>query len=134
MLSISNKYYSTPLRQKDGTNVYWRVNRGNGSNECLNVKKFSYTIRLQTTTSDGNTYAIDRMTFLYDGSSVKPAPRTLRIFGSEGVARITKLLANATKPEVDLLLNAAIKLACNNSVYMREKAKRIQETGSEKLM
>jgi hypothetical protein len=56
------------------------------TDEVTYASQFNYTVPLSEDSSD-------RITFTYNGSSVKPTPRTLRINGAERLAPIVSRLA-----------------------------------------
>jgi hypothetical protein len=56
------------------------------TDEVTYASQFNYTVPLSEDSSD-------RITFIYNGSSVKPTPRTLRINGAERLASVVSRLA-----------------------------------------
>jgi hypothetical protein len=93
MLTISDKEYLMPIRevQDDGT-VIWHIERKSGNWEVISSKHFQYTIHVTKVLPE-----IHHLTFVYDGRSVKPAPRTLRLLGSQMAEKFTAKLANNEK-------------------------------------
>lgn len=110
MLSVSGKEYCIPMKTCDEWDeVCWRLYRRPThsaiASEYVVAKSFNFTLWLKLDTP-GNTYEItvrdcrvlrpytlERATFIYDGESVKPTGRTLRIFGSERLEPVVKWLA-----------------------------------------
>lgn len=93
MLAISSQDYFAPIKvkTKDGL-IMWRINYKHA--ESFQVAgNFVYTI-LDIPVDEVETSERERLSFIYDGASVKPHPRTLRIFGSEKCGRFTRVLAN----------------------------------------
>jgi hypothetical protein len=85
MLSISAKDYYLPVRYSDGGVVRWALYRRK-TDEVTYASQFNYTVQLSEDSSD-------RITFIYNGSSVKPTPRTLRLNGAERLAPVVSMLA-----------------------------------------
>jgi hypothetical protein len=95
MLAISGKLYEIPIKCiSDTKDVYWSLVRRNSDGEDrIEASKFSYTFDLL----DDATNIKDRFTAIYDHASVKPAPRSLRIFGAERCSKLVSGLSNCTK-------------------------------------
>jgi hypothetical protein len=73
MLSVSSLNYYVPVKANNVQgSVGWLLYRKD-SDEITFARQFNYTV------VDGTR----RATFSYDGKSVKPSPRTLRIFGAQ---------------------------------------------------
>lgn len=73
MLSVSSLNYYVPVKADNVQgSVGWLLYRKD-SDEITFARQFNYTV------VDGTR----RATFSYDGKSVKPSPRTLRIFGAQ---------------------------------------------------
>lgn len=93
MLAVSDTNYYLPVKtvQDDGS-IVWVIQRRD-SVEKIMTSQFKYTIGVSHVLP-----AIDRITFEYNGRSVKAAPRSLRICGAERIEWFTKVLANQTTP------------------------------------
>lgn len=102
MLAVSFNKYELPLKVIDSDNltVSWSLTRRNSTaNDRIEATKFAYTFDLL----DEEANIDDRFTAIYDGDSVKPAPRTLRVFGADSCSRVVSLLSSmTTKPEWDV--------------------------------
>lgn len=89
MLAISSKQYKVPCvgkRDANGKPLSWVVKSQDGA-EIIGVgKPFNYTIFYEYSNRVG------RYTFTYDGASVKPTARTLRILGLECASRVVSRL------------------------------------------
>lgn len=95
MLAVSDGKYELPVKQTspDGE-VYWII-RSRTHNDVTRAKRFNFTL---LTGADAET---DRMTFTYDGNSVKPTARTLRKHGAAKLQPIvSRLSARKVKPVV----------------------------------
>lgn len=71
MLSVSNSLYELP--SYDASIGKWLLQSRKSVDECLVARTFNYTI------INGDS----KYTFIYDGKSVKPTPRTLRVYGAD---------------------------------------------------
>lgn len=93
MLAVSNREYYIPRKvNEDG----WAIRHRNG--DVTLSKQFTYTVISEDFYGKGEP---ERLSFIYNGRSVKPSPRTLRIFGSKYCSWWTAELANN---EVDRLV------------------------------
>ena len=93
MLAVSDAKYYVPIKTiNDDGSVFW-VMRRKGVVEEIASEHFKYTIDISAIAPK-----TARMTFEYNGASVKPAPRTLRMCGAKFVESFTKRLANQTAP------------------------------------
>lgn len=87
MLSVSSLNYYIPVKTNNVHNgIGWLLYRRN-SDEITYAKQFNYTV------VDGTRKA----TFSYDGKSVKPSPRTLRIFGAQRTGDCVSYLSQNVK-------------------------------------
>jgi len=95
VLAISSKLYEIPIKCiSSNKDVYWSLVRRNSDGEDrIEASKFSYTFDLL----DAATNIKDRFTAIYDHASVKPAPRSLRIFGAERCSKLVSGLSNYTE-------------------------------------
>lgn len=76
MLSLSSKNYSIPVKEDDGSGIIkWRLFSLRGDDVTV-ASTFRYVIIIQY---DGGEQ--DRLSFMYDGNSVRPDGRTLRLYG-----------------------------------------------------
>lgn len=100
MLSVSIDEYSIPTRmENEEQGVFWRLRSVKGEDSIL-ARTFNYTFRvIQCAQSDSEGVSPGRMTFTYNGSSVKATPRTLRIYGSECISSITSVLCSWNEDE-----------------------------------
>jgi len=88
MLSVSAMDYYVPVQISQDNMVSWRLDR-RGSDEFTSATKFNYTAFFEN----------DKATFIYDGPSVKPSPRTLRVFGSEWTSKAVSILSRNQSPK-----------------------------------
>lgn len=92
MLAVNSKRYRIPQRIRDGDGVAWILKpTGQDFGEVTRVERFTYTYL----------YNGQRASFVYDGASVKPSPRTLRVFGAEKTGSVVKFLASNTEQDAD---------------------------------
>lgn len=92
MLSVSAQDYFVPVKVVEKGIMYWTFSR-QSSEEVIAAKRFNYTIFRD----DGG-----KMTFTYDENSVKPSPRTLRIYGPTGdVGKVVSALSRNTEHSLD---------------------------------
>lgn len=88
MLIASSKVYKCPIKQvyPDGR-VAWLIGyKGSSRLDMITAEAFKYTIIRDE--SD------DRLTFEFDGDHIKPAMRTLRVYGSQRCADFIKVFMN----------------------------------------
>lgn len=88
MLSVSNSLYELP--SYDASVDKWLLQSRKSPDECLIARTFNYTL------FDGD----GKYTFIYDGKSVKPTPRTLRVYGADHLQPIVSKLARKTVRKV----------------------------------
>lgn len=88
MLAISSTKYRIPIKKVTDGLTRWMIISRIGEDRLVAVK-FNYTI----TVKFGDEFC-ERFTAHYDGSSVKPAARTLRVFGSERCQRVVSFLSS----------------------------------------
>lgn len=90
MLAVNDGKYLLPvkIRSMDGQTV-WRLFR-KGASDYITSARFNYTIDFPGSNND-------RLTFEYDGASVKPAPRTLRLEGASMCSAFVSVLSSNTK-------------------------------------
>jgi len=94
MLSVSNVDYAPPIRifNEDGSLMGWLLEgKGSREGEDLQIgsqKPFNYTI-----IPLGSVGIKERLTFMYDGLSVKPSARSLRVYGTANLGKLVKALA-----------------------------------------
>lgn len=87
MLSVSSLNYYVPVRADDvQRGIGWLLYRKD-SNEITYATQFNYTV----------VEGARRATFSYDGKSVKPSPRTLRIFGAQRTGDCVSYLSQNVK-------------------------------------
>lgn len=89
MLSVDSKTYAMPCL--DLETMMWYINRLD-NDETIVSSTFHYT----TWNDDG-----ERLTFKYNGKSVSPTPRTLRLFGAENLKSIISELASARPAPIE---------------------------------
>lgn len=92
MLAISSDRYKVPRRAVDNEHqVQWMIEPINGSrNGVLIAYQFTYTF------VEGPFKA----SFTYDRTSVKPSPRTLRVYGADALKDfVSRLSVNSSKTE-----------------------------------
>lgn len=98
MLAVSDQDYYLPVHveQADGS-TQW-VLRHKQSGDLIVSQHFTYTVidHLDRAAKD------NRLSFEYQGKSVKPTPRTLRRFGSTNCGSFTQVLANLSKERSSL--------------------------------
>lgn len=93
MLSVSNVDYAPPIRifNEDGSLMGWLLEgRGSREGEDLQIgaqKPFNYTV------VPLDVGGRERITFMYDGLSVKPSARSLRVYGNANIGQLVKALA-----------------------------------------
>jgi hypothetical protein len=92
MLAVSDGKYELPVKHTSSNgDVYWMI-RSRTHNDVVSAKRFNFTLLAD---ADAET---DRMTFTYDGNSVKPTARTLRKHGAAKLQPIvSKLSARKVK-------------------------------------
>jgi hypothetical protein len=91
MLAVSDQEYYLPVKTGEGEATQWWLYRKN-SDDVVMSKHFTYTVINHFVHSDQPA----RLSFEFQASSVKPKPRTLRVFGAEVCNRFTRVLANNT--------------------------------------
>jgi hypothetical protein len=95
MLSVSSLNYFLPVRTINSDNeVRWWLNRID-SDDAVYAKSFNYTV------IDGD----EKATFVFNGSSVKPSPRTLRIYGAERTGSYVSILSRNVKVGLHAWIN-----------------------------
>lgn len=87
MLALSAKDYYLPVCMPDDEK--WMIERINGD-DMIVAREFSFTCPV---IHEGSK---DRFTFYYNGLSVRPAPRTLRRFGSTVTSSVVSRLSQLT--------------------------------------
>lgn len=88
MLSVSAQEYFVPVKVVKGDDMCWSLHRRD-SEEYTATRRFNYTIF----GDEGG-----KMTFTYDENSVKPSPRTLRIYGPMGnLGKVVSALSRNTE-------------------------------------
>lgn len=97
MLSLDSKRYQIPRKVAQG----WKLVAENETRIIEDT--FSYTF-VSGLTLSGVGYE-GKYTFIYDGDSVKPNARTLRIFGAEKLQPIVSVLANRKEREQEHSVN-----------------------------
>lgn len=92
MLSVSSDRYTFPylVREASGQRA-WHMSSRIGK-DVIAAVEFNFTLKLY----DGDN-VVDRMTFHYCKSSVKPNARTLRKYGAEDLSRVVSILSKATR-------------------------------------
>lgn len=85
MLAINSSKFSVPVRMKsaDGDTVWKLISDIGIGLDYMVAYTFNYTW----------TYGEWRATFHYEGGSVKPSPRTLRVYGAEVLEDVVLALA-----------------------------------------
>jgi len=101
MWAVDSKRYSIPAQVKtqDSDNIQWQLvatdrcedNSFRAREKVLRKDPFVYTA---VNTENG-----ERMSFMYDGTSVKPAMRTLRKYGAKALQPVVAFLANVVAEE-----------------------------------
>lgn len=95
MWAIDSKRYSIPalVKTQDSDNVQWHLQVTEDDDDgyrpmeqVLRKDPFVYTVV--------NTETGERMSFVYNGTSVKPAYRTLRKYGAQALQPVVAFLAN----------------------------------------
>lgn len=102
MLSVSAQNYFVPVKVVKGDDMCWSLHRQDVL-EFTATKRFNYTIFVD----EGG-----KMTFTYDENSVKPSPRTLRIYGPTGkLGKVVSVLSQNTEDGLDAgdLVNQILK-------------------------
>jgi hypothetical protein len=87
MLSVTSDNYQLPIGFREDGQVKWKLYRFN-SDEVIVATQFNYTVA----SIDGD--PSKRMTFTYCGPSIKPSPRTLRVFGAQFLSEMVSKLHN----------------------------------------
>lgn len=124
MLSVSMDEYFIPTRMENKEQgVFWRLRSVKGEDSIL-ARTFNYTFRVvQYAESGSEGESAGRMTFTYNGSSVKATPRTLRIYGAECISSITSVLCSWNEEERLKFARNLVK-SCNKfgwNITMRKK-------------
>lgn len=95
MWAINSREYLPPIKTLDESNhVVWLIHRyvrtSEGkvriTEEVYRPGEFTYTF-IQPESGD-------KMSFVYDGASVKPTFRTLRLYGAEKLQPVVAIMAN----------------------------------------
>jgi hypothetical protein len=135
MLAVDSQMYNVPVRTSSG----WCLVSKGESQDVIHVDRFRWTLAEgdKLTTSRGDEIE-GRATFEYNSTSVKPSPRTLRVFGAEKLRGVISYLASRKEtPKVEntaqvetndehvqrLLLEAKI----NEAARRRDMTNRIDE-------
>lgn len=94
MLAINSGKYQTPVRMKDADGeTVWKLVPVSGMElDYMVAYTFNYTW------TDGEW----RATFHYEGGSVKPSPRTLRVYGAEVLRDVVLALATHEADDYDI--------------------------------
>jgi hypothetical protein len=96
---------------KKNNELVWVLSSTKGADDFATIlRKFNYTVLIEPNAFDN----VGKMTFCYDRGSVKPSPRTLRMYGAELLGPIVKMLA-ANKAELrveDLIDKIEDKVEC----------------------
>jgi hypothetical protein len=88
MLAVNGKEYLVPVKTVDSDGgVAWKLIH----HELSGATADDYTIAKRFNYTQGN--GSERVTFTYDAASVKPNPRTLRVYGAEQLQRLVSALA-----------------------------------------
>lgn len=87
MWAITSKQYHLPVMDTGDDNTFsnWVIVKDGLKESVEKVDPFVYTL----ISIDGS----ERLSFVYDGKSVKPAIRTLKIYGAESLSPMIKKLA-----------------------------------------
>jgi hypothetical protein len=99
MLAINSLKYMIPYKSQDSEH-YWSVDRRNVA-ETLQTNTFNYTLLIPTRAKrdDGVVCSARvKFTFVYDGPSVRPSGKTLRIFGSDITSEFVSWLSTRKQP------------------------------------
>jgi hypothetical protein len=112
MLAVTNKDYYMPCY--DVVAECWCLNRRRSA-ETIFTKRCNYTLFINRKTGEN-----ERLTFTYDGTSVKPSGRTLRIFGAKNSSWYTSRAANNHEMYLDLVRNDNNQLSfiCDNNAQL----------------
>jgi len=89
MLAISSTKYYLPVKLTGDSGIRWLLVARKGDDQTF-ATKFNYTLQVKFEDDE----FCDRFTACYDGSSVKPAARTLRVFGAERCQRVVSYLSS----------------------------------------
>jgi len=89
MLAVSGARYYLPVKQTGDQGVYWLLIPREGEDRMF-APKFNYTLRVKFEKDE----FCERFTACYNGKSVKPAPRTLRVFGAQRCQRVVSYLSS----------------------------------------
>lgn len=91
MLAVDSQMYNVPVRTRNG----WCLVSKGESRDVIHVDRFRWTLANgdKLTTSHGDEIE-GRATFEYNSTSVKPSPRTLRVFGAEKLRGVISYLAS----------------------------------------
>lgn len=92
MLAVSGTRYHLPIKVSGDTGVSWLLVPRKGEDRTI-AHTFNFTMRVKFIKDE----FCERFTARYDGSSVKPAGRTLRVFGSDRCQRVVSYLSSKDK-------------------------------------
>lgn len=104
MLAVDSQMYNVPVRTSSG----WCLVSKGESRDVIHVDRFRWTLAKgdKLTTSRGDEIE-GRATFEYNSTSVKPSPRTLRVFGAEKLRGVISYLASRKEtPSVEYTAQA----------------------------
>lgn len=91
MLSISaSRYFPPRWIEHEKSGVQW-VALNVDAHDRIYAKQFNFTIPVVDEDAYGECVE-DRMTFVYNGGSIAPAPRTLRRYGADSTNQVVKVL------------------------------------------
>jgi hypothetical protein len=108
MLSVSSSKYFVPVRHKlPNGQMTWALVR-HEANDMMIATSFNYTFKVLKTRQGDS----DRATLVYDGTSVKPTPRTLRVYGTDWCQKIVSIMSTNTENH--------LTLASKLSPYMKD--------------
>jgi hypothetical protein len=91
MLSVSSKDYELPIKAEDQGG--WLLVDKRNPEIFTFAKQFNFTLFGEQASGDR---ARERFTFAYDGASVKPTGRCIRILGADRTSKIVSQLSQNT--------------------------------------
>jgi hypothetical protein len=90
MLAVSSDKFKVPFRTSESAG--WVLESIDGLESTIVNKPFNYTFVFSLTNDDTHY----KFTYTYDGASVKPNGRTLRLLGAECTSKIVSSLSRMT--------------------------------------
>lgn len=93
MLAVNSKDYFTPVKLTKNNQNSWLLFSRTHSGEALTAFKFNFTIPI----CDNTGKQVNHFTLTYDGVSVKPTPRSLRVFKSDICQKVVSKFSSNTE-------------------------------------